>query len=992
MGTLEKITNVIRNLKENGISPAALQDELSMEDPDEHTKLRDIITIYSAYEKRLETIQGFDAEGMFQLLARDCSAQLFHRTFRELFPHVEEISIVGFDEFTEPELGFIHKLCALAIPLSLEFDFERGNSALFGHLEQNYNRFLELGFRHVPSVEGSNNHDSLAAGPQLSLFQHEHAKPTRHAIVRHLAGTLFKRNVSERLDCTSSITIAKAHDRVREVQLICSLVKDHLLRNPGRDPSRICVAMYRPQLYTHILREQCRKYGIPANITDRYKLSHAPVIAAIIGLLDIPARDYRRDDVLRAIGSSYFEFTHDGKALDPTTLATVSLEERIVGGLHSWHTRIEQRLKQLREGIADDEPERERRRRTHRLTQLQKAQQDLRLLEALLHEIAAEQTPAEFRRNVQLLLERLHLPQRIVANASRGAAELVEKDARAYAAFLEVVEHTAHLLEYQEGKQKKHPLRLYLEHLKVAVSQERYNIREQPGQGVLITSIEETRGLPVDVMIVAGLVDGEFPSVYQSELFFSTRRLKERERRHRWENRYLFYQAITNWTDHLYLTFPEQDADLDLVRSSFIDALRAVASVDEWEYPERSPFASTCSSEEEFLRYAGQAIATGASLPTAAPAALHEKLSVARQAIAVEQSRTARHDLPHYEGLLHSAASDETRLFLQQLKQQVYSISQLESYAECPYRFFAQRILGLSPLEELEEELSPLERGSLLHEIMFEFYTERREQKLPPIAACTDEEFDVALRRLVEIARRKLEEIDIPDAFWELDKELLLGAKDAESGLLHEFLAFERRRTTSLIPRYFEVGFGAKLSEYTRVDPTFSTEEPIAAGNVLLRGKIDRVEMDDETFTVIDYKSGIRIPKLEDIRKGMSLQLPLYLYTIERLLHGSRVPAGGAYYLLRRPVSLKSGLVRKDAQDAFGVSARGGNVVPDENGLRELIDDAIGHVNRYVEAMAEGKFPLTAAENIDQVCTYCDFKKICRIQTVHHLTSPTEES
>jgi len=993
LGTFDKITNVIRKLKETGITPAALQDELSLEEPDEHAKLRDIITIYSAYEQRLESVHGVDAEGMFQLLAHDCSAQLFHRTFRHLFPHAEEIAIVGFDEFTEPEIGFIQKLCSLSIPVSLEFDFEQGNSALFGHLEQNYRRFLELGFRHVPAAprEEDERHDSEHT--QLSLFLKEPPAPTRENIMRHLVQTLFKRDVEKRFDCTSFITVAKAHDRVREVQLICSLVKDLLLQRPDRDPSRICVAMYRPQLYTHLLREQCKKYGIPANITDRFELAQAPVIAAIISLLSIPARDFHRDDVLQATGSSYFTFNPNGKDIDAANLMNVSRDARIIGGRRAWHTRIERQMHLLTNTSPDNDSERDRRRRIRELEHLQHAQQDIRLLEDLLHDIGLEQTPAEFRKRVHQLLQRLQLPQNIVAHSSGRLTELVEKDARAYAKFLEIVDHTVHLLEFQEGKQHKHPLRTYLDHLKVALAQERYNVREHPGQGVLFTSIEETRGLPIDVMIVAGLVDGEFPSVYQSELFFSNRRLKEREQRHRWENRYLFYQAISNWTEHLYLTYPEQDGDLDLVPSSFIEALRAVASVEEWEYPQRSPLSGTAYSPDELLYYLGKSLSTETALPVAVPPHMHEKLSFVQHALAVERSRVDRHDLPEYEGYLLPALSDETKQYLQSLKESVYSISQLESYAKCPYQFFAERLLRVHPVEELEEELSPLERGSLLHEILFEFYTERRARDLPPMPQCTNEQFAEAQRRLVEIAEQKLHQLDIPDAFWELEKELLLGDKNAGRGLLHEFLEFERSRTTSLRPQYFEVAFGMQSDEYTRVDPTFSSDEPIRVGNVFLRGKIDRVELDDQRFAVIDYKTGSRLPTLDEIRQGISLQLPLYLYTIEQLLHHSRTPAGGAYYVLRPPVSLKLGLASKNARDAFGTQKRSTAQLPDDDELRAMIDAAIAHVNQSVNAIAEGKFPLTEPEHADTVCTYCDYKKMCRIQTIRHLTkSSAEES
>lgn len=978
-GTFDKITNVIRKLKETGVTPESLTEEIAEDEGDEQPKLRDICLLYSVYEQRLASLRAVDSEGVFSKLVLECPESRFRSTFKQLFPLVEEIAIVGFNEFTEPELGFIHRLCSLSLPVHLEFDFELGNTRLFGQLEENYRRFCDLGFKPV-----SQKHNIVSLDP----FRRPPTDVRVQEIRRHFARTLFQHDrATAKEDCSAYVTLIRARDRVREVQFICSLIKHLALQRPGRDLSRVCVAMYRPQLYTAILREQFRKFGIPANITDRYQLSHSPVVSAIIGLLHVALRGFRRDDVVRAASSSYFDF---GRRLDYANLLDVSREARILGGLDSWYLRIEKQIETLQTPSSEEEEECETRSRTTRLERYERARRDIQTLEHHLSPLRNEQTPSTFRNNLETLLESLRVPARIVAGAGTESSELVEKDARAYAKFLEVLELTTRLLEYQEGKHARHQARTLLEQLKVALSQERYNVQERFGQGVLVTSIEETRGLPIDVMIVAGLVDGEFPSVYQSELFFSARRLREREQRHQWESRYLFYQAVTNWSEHLYLTYPEQDGDLDLVRSTFVDAVSAVANIEQWEYPSSYPLAGSIFSEQELLQRYGHAVSSNADTAVGfIPAWLDEKARHVREAIQVERSRVAVHNMPEYEGRIGAAISPETRERLRQFRERVYSVSQLESYGRCPYQFFSRRLLQLQPSEELDEDLSPLEKGSVLHEILFEFYTERRERGLPPMMECTDEEFAQAYRRLVEIAEEKLNALDIPGAFWELQKEAMLGQKDDGRGLLYDFLSFERRRTTRLRPSYFEVGFGSQLGSGTRTDARLSTEEPIVAGTVRLKGKIDRVETDQDFFAVVDYKTGSQLPTPADIRAGLSLQLPLYLYTIECLLNGARRPAGAVYYQLRDPIGFKLGLGTGQCRDEFQLGRR--SKVLDDDELRGLISQAIDYINGYVDGIVAGDFPLTTSNKIDSVCTYCDYKKICRIQTVRHLTAPKPE-
>ena len=64
-----------------------------------------------------------------------------------------------------------------------------------------------------------------------------------------------------------------------------------------------------------------------------------------------------------------------------------------------------------------------------------------------------------------------------------------------------------------------------------------------------------------------------------------------------------------------------------------------------------------------------------------------------------------------------------------------YSPTALQRYARCPYRFFLQTIHGLAPREIAEpiDELDPLKRGALIHDIQFAFFERARASKLLPV-------------------------------------------------------------------------------------------------------------------------------------------------------------------------------------------------------------------------------------------------------------------
>ena len=340
--------------------------------------------------------------------------------------------------------------------------------------------------------------------------------------------------------------------------------------------------------------------------------------------------------------------------------------------------------------------------------------------------------------------------------------------------------------------------------------------------------------------------------------------------------------------------------------------------------------------------------------------------------------------MPEYNGSIGRGLSAEAQSTLERFRQYVFSVTQLESYGRCPFQFFADKVLRLNVLPELEEGLTPLERGGILHEILFEFYVDRRTRHLPPIFEVTERQFDEAVEELVAIARRKIDELDIPDIFWSVEKELLFGARNRR-GILQGFLDAERERPLEVVPAYFEVAFGGRIGPSRKTDPDLIHEQPILTGNVRLRGKVDRIEIGEKNFTIIDYKTGATVAKRKDIELGLILQLPVYLYAVERILSekiGKQLDGvAGTYYLLRSTVKEELGLGNKEFfGKAFSVGKRSAQLAANDRELRSIIDQAIVFVNDYVDRIAGGEFPVQP-KIPKTVCKTCDFQTMCRIRS-----------
>ena len=477
------------------------------------------------------------------------------------------------------------------------------------------------------------------------------------------------------------------------------------------------------------------------------------------------------------------------------------------------------------------------------------------------------------------------------------------------------------------------------------------------------------------------------------------------------EDRFLFYQALTLYREQLYLLSPQYDGEIELVPSAFIDELQRIAEINI-----AADDDATLFSTEDFLKNYGAYVWEHPEAQwveeTAVPSTISPRLDLIAHNICVERSRTVTRELPQYEGrLLSNLLSTEGRRALEWRREWTYSITHLETYGECPFRYFSDNVLRLKRIEEEETGLTSLERGSLIHKILFEFYDGRREAS--QISKYTDAEFEEAVRVLRQIAQNHLDvkaaELSLNRAdklFWDIEAERLTGGH-GRTGALRAFLDAEKERKFEVQPRYFEVEFGPG-SRAERTDPFLGSKEAITVGEVSLAGRIDRIEVGNGMFVIGDYKTGSSTPKMNDIREGRSLQLPLYIAVVEQLLReqSSRLQnlendpelvqgVAGIYYVLQEESKAELGIGGKDYNGrAFDVSSRSGQLLAnaepqtEDTGsdagfdeFRSVIDTSIEYANEYVRSIADGDFGLTSHDKT-KVCRYCLFKRICRVGVV----------
>jgi RecB family exonuclease len=282
-----------------------------------------------------------------------------------------------------------------------------------------------------------------------------------------------------------------------------------------------------------------------------------------------------------------------------------------------------------------------------------------------------------------------------------------------------------------------------------------------------------------------------------------------------------------------------------------------------------------------------------------------------------------------------------------------YSPTALQNYARCPYRFFLQAVHRLAPREvpEAIDELDPLQRGSLIHDVQFELFARLRQEGLLPVRPGN---LDGARQRLdaiiAEVAGHYRDDLaPAIDRVWEDG----IAAIRAD---LREWLRRASEDDSGYVPWHFELSFGVEGRPGRRqADPQSVPGAVDLDCGIQLRGSIDLVERHPSGLVrVTDHKTGKSEGKSDLlIDGGKSLQPLLYALAAEKLFAGQAEVSTGRLY--------------------FCTSAGGftEQVVPLDDRARASavqVADAIG------DAVAR---PFLPASPDKGQCDLCDYRVVC---------------
>lgn len=264
--------------------------------------------------------------------------------------------------------------------------------------------------------------------------------------------------------------------------------------------------------------------------------------------------------------------------------------------------------------------------------------------------------------------------------------------------------------------------------------------------------------------------------------------------------------------------------------------------------------------------------------------------------------------------------------------------TEIEKFYDCPFKVFCENVLKLSL--NLNAELTPVEVGSLVHEVIASYGKKFGYQRLPA--------------RLL-------------DGF--LTQEVRSLTKDRQ---ISDRALVEKRLKVDLKKIIEKIACQSESSPFK----LWLVEEKLDGklGGKKVSGRADRVDKCEGCFTVVDYKTGkITTNLASDVKFGKKLQLLAYAKLLQEK---TGLTCGGVYYFDAKTgfkSAQKQSLVGLTSQNAVELGENAKKPISNEQ-MQQLIDESCRLLCEAADELGKGKVAPYPSEGS---CEHCRYAAIC---------------
>jgi ATP-dependent helicase/nuclease subunit B len=446
------------------------------------------------------------------------------------------------------------------------------------------------------------------------------------------------------------------------------------------------------------------------------------------------------------------------------------------------------------------------------------------------------------------------------------------------------------------------PLRDWLPILEEGLSNLTVGVIPPALDEVLIGAVDRARNPTLKFALVLGVNESFFPAAPAAPVILTNSDREELEQQNAAlgtspfdqisRERYLGYIACTRANERLALTFSKQNADGKMLNPSpFVAQLQRV-------FPQLKVEDVSTNLDWREAEHANELIAPLETIKNSKLTIKNWERLLELPALKLLAENLGALREPYEKENLSPALAQ--KLYGPVLKS---SVSRLEEFAQCPFKFFVRS--GLHANERKVFELDARERGNFQHDVLKIFHEQlqaegKRWRDLLPAEA---------RERVGQIAAAQMEHFR--DGLFRDSAETFFAASSLAAALQDfvEVIVGWMRGQHEFDPAAAELGFGGKDDAAPAWDIVLGGGRKLA-----LQGRIDRVDLwrslrtatGEALAVVTDYKSGGK--KLDSllVQNGIQLQLLAYLGALRQWKNPREffgvdkiIPAGAFYVNLR---------------------------------------------------------------------------------------------
>ncbi len=956
-GFVDMVVSIIAEFKKYLITPEVIVDIIQHSDDELlRMKLSDILIMYRAYETSITNSYEDSDDSLIVLANRLKYTTLFKNKY---------IFFDEFSTFVPQELEVIKVLSkeAMSVCVTLCMDFSEKNTTLFMPTTDTFNK---LNF----------NGDA-----KITYLTDVHFNS---AELKHLESNLYAYPARKYKDACRNIDIFSLANPLSEVEICAANIKA-MIRDNGymyRDIGVVCSDI---DAYSRHIERIFKVCDIEYFIDSKNDIINHHLIRFVLGILEIYTNDYSYDSIFNYLKACFIN-------AEP---GSISLLERFIRHRNvrrsTWLS--DEKWARITEANFKDD---------YGLKKVLNSVRSKYILPlARMHErIKGRHTAAHHAHVLYEYIKELRMPDTIADYIDKFTQSGEARLAKEYEKIWEIIVSTLDEIVFLSSDTKMSPSGFY-DMLVTAFSQHKVGFIPSAIDRVIVGNTERTRFGDIKVLFVLGVNEGMFPMAPKPDgilgdadkesmqccgVSFSTTSSIAA-----FYSQFVAYSTFTMPSDKLFISYSKSGNDFKSLRKSYIiDRLTKIFQIEE----------SSEFSINELLSVHSETLTRQQLCRNLINYEKGMEVSPLWKSVYdyYKQNTEFIPKLQRFknsDNIVNSLSDKNLKKLIPILS--YTSVSKIERYMACKYAYFIDYVLKVEPIKE--KSFDALDVGNITHMVLEKISKEFGKSRYTLEKLCDE---DVMNRIEEHIDDYLIDYKNISDEISPRDEYAIRRLKNSI------FLCFKAVKKQILDSDFEPLGYEIEFNDCSELgDIKIQTDD---GRSVNLTGKIDRADIctvnNNSYIRVIDYKTGSKDFKLDEVFYGLSVQLMVYLNKL--VSADSNFHHGGALYFHVSDLSIhsKGRMSPDDIEKATQSELKLKGIVPYEdvvlNAYDEKISKSLRHGSSKNKRVTEEDFKTIDAFLVQKLgcicgdmlrgnfgiepykknnftpCEYCKYLSVCR--------------